>query len=164
MCAENGGWILQSKKPSVTQGSCRGGGLEYSNGWLAESWQWLCDLSQPVGTRALCSGHDNKESVAWNWRTWVPLFLPAGKPGWSSPWGQTSMQVEGKKKVPTTLSWELSITEEQLYVTIIYTSQIYLMGYFMGNYYYIFFILCLKCQKVSFINRVSLPCFWTQGK
>lgn len=126
MCAENGGWILQSKKPSVTQGSCRGGGLEYSNGWLAESWQWLCDLSQPVGTRALCSGHDNKESVAWNWRTWVPLFLPAGKPGWSSPWGQTSMQVEGKKKVPTTLSWELSITEEQLYVTIIYTSLRYI--------------------------------------
>lgn len=24
--AENGGWILQSKKPSVTQGSSRGGG------------------------------------------------------------------------------------------------------------------------------------------
>lgn len=30
MCAEDGGWILQSKKPSVTQGSSRGGGLEYT--------------------------------------------------------------------------------------------------------------------------------------
>lgn len=51
MCAENGGWMLQSKKPSVTQGSNRGGGLEYIQGWLADSWQWLCDpkLLEPEG-------------------------------------------------------------------------------------------------------------------
>lgn len=36
-----------------------GGGLGYSHGWLADSWQWLCDLSQPGG---------KQRAVFWTWK------------------------------------------------------------------------------------------------
>lgn len=54
-----------------------GGGLRYSHGWLADSRQWLCDLSQPCGTGGLCSGHESQDSVDWNWRDTRPIISPS---------------------------------------------------------------------------------------
>lgn len=105
-----------------------------------------CVTYSPAGGKGLWLIHGSEESVDWNWRTRVPLFLPVGEPGWSPPWGQTSMQAERRNSAfsfTITASRHWGPVMSQLFISWIYLNIDIKIQYHL----HCLIIWCLKCLE-----------------